>query len=653
MTGKITLHHFFYVFALTGLLLVLSGRPATSQPIRILTDSLHQQGQAFLILADSNFLISKDTLVFRRTQPEKETTAEETQTQEALVFDRIRESAYQNRITRELYHLVFRQPAGRRLPDSVQVIESISPFLWFSGQPISKITIIQLDPFGRSVEDTSFREKSLLVQLANHLHMNSRERVIRENLLFREREAVDARSFADTERLLRSLEMVRDARIIVIPADGDSVQVDVVVQDVWAIALDARIHSPDSVSGQVYYRNLFGFGHILETELALNRNEPGRIALRGSLEFENVGGSFLRSRLSWSGLPDYQVREASIGRDFVAEKFKFAGGLVLNETLSRNADDTGQSFRIRSVFRDVWLGRTFQPFGSHSKGRHLVGALRLLQQRFFDHPSLSPTEKRIYYDRILSLGTLAYSQRDYYNSRLVYSPGTTEDIPHGMLIELSLGREFSQNTNRWYGSIEGSFGKYYQAGYLYSGLALGGFLPDGKGAIEEGVLGFHLAGFSRLAHWRKAAFRQFARFNYIRGLNRLPSEQLSLSDQEGIRGLKSPVLSGYHKINIQTESVIFDQTDWIGFSYALYAFTDVGVIGNQPGFPVGNPWYSGLGIGFRIYNDNLFFRAFQIRLAWYPRLPEESSYYLLALSGLSRTGFEDFAVKKPGLIEYK
>jgi len=109
-----------------------------------------------------------------------------------------------------------------------------------SGPIIDSIEIRIEDVF----EDGGLTPDYWAYRLANQLHVETKEVVIRRELLFREGEPLDPEALAQTERNLRALPFLRRARIETHPAQTDgtgAVRVRVVVGDSWSTIPEARL----------------------------------------------------------------------------------------------------------------------------------------------------------------------------------------------------------------------------------------------------------------------------------------------------------------------------------------------------------------------------------------------------------------------------
>src|SRR6202000_2199677 len=83
--------------------------------------------------------------------------------------------------------------------------------------------------FEQTFTDTARRLQYFGTKVLNRLHRKTRDWVIRNNLFIKENTPVNAYKLADNERLIRSLNYIQDARILVIPQPDDSTSVDLVV----------------------------------------------------------------------------------------------------------------------------------------------------------------------------------------------------------------------------------------------------------------------------------------------------------------------------------------------------------------------------------------------------------------------------------------
>jgi hemolysin activation/secretion protein len=116
-------------------------------------------------------------------------------------------------------------------------------------------------------------------RLGNQLHIETKEEVIRRELLFREGEPLDAEALAQTERNLRSLPFIREARIESFPPDEEGrTRVRVVVGDSWSTKPEGRLAKVGDEwlwAIGLTEENLFGRGKLLSAvhDVNLDREE--------------------------------------------------------------------------------------------------------------------------------------------------------------------------------------------------------------------------------------------------------------------------------------------------------------------------------------------------------------------------------------------
>ena len=131
-----------------------------------------------------------------------------------------------------------------------------------SAPVIDGIDIVLEDVF----EDGGMTPDFWAYRFANRLHFQTRESVIRQELLFDEGEPVDDEALAQTERNLRALPFLRRAVVEVIPVDEDRVRVRVTASDSWTTIPEARIAKVGNEwvwAVGAAERNLFGYGKQL------------------------------------------------------------------------------------------------------------------------------------------------------------------------------------------------------------------------------------------------------------------------------------------------------------------------------------------------------------------------------------------------------
>jgi hypothetical protein len=126
-------------------------------------------------------------------------------------------------------------------------------------------------------EDEGRTPDQWVYRLGNQLHIETKEVVIRRELLFREGDPLDPEALEQTERNLRALPFIRKARIERHPS-GDNVRLRVVVADSWTTVPEVRLSKVGNEwiwAAGASEGNLFGRGKELEAlhSSGLDRDE--------------------------------------------------------------------------------------------------------------------------------------------------------------------------------------------------------------------------------------------------------------------------------------------------------------------------------------------------------------------------------------------
>jgi outer membrane protein assembly factor BamA len=192
-------------------------------------------------------------------------------------------------------------------------------------------------------------ENRRFFRAANRLHIDTRERVIARQLLFRSGDRFDRRVLDETERLLRADRYLYDATIEVAAMQGNTVDLVVTTRDVWTLNLVAGVGRSGGVNTshfEVKEDNLFGTGKglLLSREVGIDRT-----ATELRYDDSNLFGSRARLSASYRDNSDGYQRELRLERPFFSLDSRWAvGGLAVDE---ERVDALYQLGEISSQFR--------------------------------------------------------------------------------------------------------------------------------------------------------------------------------------------------------------------------------------------------------------------------------------------------------------
>lgn len=110
---------------------------------------------------------------------------------------------------------------------------------------------------------------------------------------------------------------------------------------------------------------------------------------------------------------------------------------------------------------------------------------------------------------------------------------------------------------------------------------------------------------------------------------------------------------GKELLMMNSETDLFTPINIAGFRSIFYTFFDIGWLSSEDKLFNRNSFYTGLGLGFRLRNDFLVFNTIDIRLAWYPQLPQTSFGHYLDVITTSPSISPSFVTDYPKVISIK
>lgn len=234
--------------------------------------------------------------------------------------------------------------------------------------------------------------------------------------------------------------------------------------------------------------------------------------------------------------------------------------------------------------------------------------------RFTQRPDVADTLNPYFHNKRSVLLSVGLYRERFRTSNLIYGYGVNEDIAYGFRFTLTGGHTWGEFGNRWYVGGDFSAGYFTSFGYMRWSIELGSYINTRDGKFYRTALVSNINYFSNLLGTGRYKVRQFLNFNYTRGWNRLDGfrESIGFVDEARLRGLREDVY-GCHRLVGTSETVVFTPWKIHEFRFAMYGFADLGLIGNDMNL-FGNRFFSTIGVGVRIKNENLVFGTINIRL---------------------------------------
>lgn len=558
------------------------------------------------------------------------------------LFRRLKRFSQRNKLLGKAYKAVIREPNFNQETQAKRNV--LAPYRQFEKRPIRKIEVEVLDALGYSLTKPQKRPKNWVERTGNRLHHTTQAWVIRERLLFRTGDLVNPLRLYESERLLRDLQFLFDAKIEVAAVPGtDSVDVLVRAQDVWSLTGGAA-YDLDNQSGSIRIRenNFLGTAHRLEFE---ERYQPDSLRKFSSLMtylIPNFGRTYI------SGTVYYYNRQGDLStgillnRRFYSPIFRYAGGLSLyRDGLVQPYRYPDTDLRAGKLYNettyqryvaDGWVGRAWKFKGltlqkllrvqeRPDTGWQFIAAGRIAHFNFTEKPRfLNDNLLRDYRSRTLILGSLSLSRRSFFKDCLIYRYGRTEDVPLTRQATVTFGVEPGENYTRTYLGLLGAIAEQYNYGYVSIIAGLGTFYNQNNGPEQSTLIlnAFYYTNALKLNRW---TLRQFVKTRLTYGFNRFSTERIYLNQNNGIRGYRTNVIQGNRRFVVNLESNFFAPGDILGFRIATFVFADMGLIGNDFQSLIHSRLYQAYGFGVRVRNEFLAFQTIQLQVGFYPSVP--------------------------------
>jgi hypothetical protein len=577
------------------------------------------------------------------------------------IYKEIKRFAYKRKATKFLYHAVFVDPAPatyekKPLSDEQAVKD---PRTKYQDRIIRKIIIEVNDPFGYSVNDTSRKGMLALQKAGNRLHINTRKRVIRNTLLFKLQDPADIVAIVESERLLRTLGYLSDARIYLLgTGSNDSVDVKVVVQDKWKLNAPFLL-TPASGNLTIRNRNILGFGQSYEQNFGYRLSNQS-YEVSGLYQIANIDHSYISSNIFYSLTDSRKQAGLSFDRPFYSALAKWAGGVSGNRTWTYfdHVDTTSatiEKYKVNSWNCDTWLAKSFKiGFGKtkNRRFRNIVIAGRYAGTKFQDRPPLHIDTNRLFAARSLYIGSVGFSLSKYYKDQFIYRFGANEDIPEGLVIQALYGLAAKENEPyRFYSGFEISRGKHFRNfGYISPYFSFGTFYN--KGISNNATWNTGFVYFTDLFEGRQWYFRQFVYYKLVSGLNKLPEERITLNAFE-MYGLNIGDKTGTAKMVLNFETVMYTPYNLFGFRFAPVLLMGYGMLKSEPQKFISTKIYHGYAAGLLIRNENLLVSSFQFTIGIYPENKGIRNIFKFNPVSTFTLNVRNFAFSRPRVIPFE
>jgi hypothetical protein len=554
-----------------------------------------------------------------------------------------------------IYKSIFVDTTRRRdltLVDDFRESEDI--FMPFSGKRIGKIYRKNVQIFGGSVHDTTEIPTTGLSSFANKIHINTRDVVIEQNLIFESGDTLNPFELADNERIIRNLPFIHDAKIIPLPREDDENVVDllIITQDIFSLGVGGSVYGTNRFKVNLFERNLAGMGWEFDNEFHFDAIKSPEFGYDGKFIISNISGTFISGLINYAKLYDIERVRLSLNRGFLTPATKYAGGIDLSFTTLYTELDNYRKIDNKLFNQDYWAGRAFR-LRDESQRKNLTLSMRFISNKFRFRPQVSADSNFTYHNFNFVLGGIYFTRVLHFESSHIRGFGYTEDVPYGYNVSMVAGVGSTEFENRIYNGFRvglATFSDY--SGYLLGVLNFGSFYDGDR--MEDGVIDLSGLYFTPLLNLgADYKLRQFISGSYTIGIRRLNDDQLDLEQDRGVPLFNTDKLRGAQRATLSLQSIVFSPWNLFGFRFAIEGFVDLGWIGSNYRPPNVKKINTALGFIFRLRNENLVMSTFQIGFAFFPNAIEGTKRFNWAFSTSEPRLFGALQGRKPTVIQFR
>jgi len=536
---------------------------------------------------------------------------------------------------------------------------------------IIRNVIIDRLPFGISIGDTSRRFMNALTSLANDLHHLTKVRVIKKNLFFKKGEPLKPYLMADNERYLRQLLYLQDADFFVNRTAPGSDSVDIIVEVKDVFSLGGAINSLGLKQSNIEFRedNFAGTGNAGVVYALYDDARKNNFALGGEYNSRNIGGSFIDGKIGYQsfypaifGPKEDNNYYVNLMKPLVNRYMQWTYELDASYHSTTNLYSSDSIYFSNTHYRyynvEAWAGyninaKDFTTQEESQKLRKLVG-LRIIDKKFLSLPEKYESKYNWQYSDLRgTLATLTFYRQNFYKTQYIYGFGRNEDIPEGLLLNLTAGYTVKQNQSRSF--IGFNFQQYQfnkRKNYLSYSVRAEGFLNH-KTIEDINLLGslFYFDHLKKIGtSWKQ---RFFLNFDLAQQVNTVLNEPLFANSQFGMPEYGNEFVGidrvgGTLRATAKAESEFFSPWSLVSFRVAPFVFSNVSVF--SPYLST-TKVLSSVGGGIRTRNESFVFGTIELKGYYFPQKNFYNESFRFSLSTNLIFKYNTQFVKKPDFIQ--
>lgn len=458
---------------------------------------------------------------------------------------------------------------------------------------IGKIAIHRNEVFN-TLDST---RSSWINDVANQIHMLTKESAIRTRLLFSEGDIYDQARIDETARILRGTGIIGDINIRCDTVAANRVDITIMTSDKWTLGINTsykRDGGITSYSATVKDDNFLGNAQSISLGYNYSSDRSNRHGTELIFTEPHFFDAWWRLKMQYKSNEHLQIKTILVERPFYSDAATWSVGTYLDEgrsrvrifsegTLTQEYDIYRENKLLWGILSSNTWPRVATGFGYvHTKATTDVGALQSADN--VDLINLS----------------FAIMNRWYYTTTFVENFGRVEDIPLGFQATITLGKNLNTTeapSPQWFLRINWQHAfRPTPEWYLAYDAKLSSFFVKGRPKDATLSLGC-------LQHWMLAERQILAlRTSLVLSENWSPGAQLTLGSQTGLRGYPAYALSGNRQLLLNIEHRLFTNIEFWIFRFGSAIFFDTGTMWIAQDKAVPQKFHSSTGFGLRIEN---------------------------------------------------
>lgn len=546
--------------------------------------------------------------------------------------------------------------------------KNTDPYKQYAGKVIRYI-IVNPAGFNNRMGSSAPLRTNFFINVAEALHINSDEPLIRKNLFFKEGELFYPLQVADNERFLRTLEYLRDAEIKVLPDEStpDSIDVVVLTRDVFSMGGSLHNLSPSKVDIDVVEESLAGTGNNVTLNALYDKDRSRKWGHGASYMQRNIKGSFVNFTNGFktyqdafnSGREDELVIFSKLERPMVSRYTAVTGAVEVSyhKTTNHYVSDSlyNTDFKYSFINTDLWTGFNFGYKKAIKKDytnqfRHFA-ALRTFFNFFYDVPDKYDNTYNYQYANLNGF-LMSYSifRQNFYRTNFIYGFGRNEDVPEGLKASLIGGFTNKEGEKRTYFGTELEWSEVNKRNRFFAyTLRAGGFIN--KNEWQDVDLLVELKHFGRLHQLSNTWYnRNYLDVSFTRQVNPFLNEPLFINSAFGLPSYQRGLLEGKMRTAFRMESVLYHMNRFLGFRFAPFATADLGIF-QELGEPLKKAsGYPVLGAGIRSRNESLVFGTMEVKALCFPRPIDGMKTFRVEFGTNLRFKYNSDFIRRPDFV---